>query len=116
MGVWTEFTSITEKLDEVVHQPVNEKNRTAVLEEVETLLDKRAAMLEQLSEPSQEEKAMVREVIKRDLKINQKLEFLFDRLKSDMRNAKKQKSSKQRYVNPYQSVSGYDGMYLDHKK
>ncbi|REJ10188.1 flagellar protein FliT [Halobacillus trueperi] len=116
MGVWTEFASITEELDDVVHQPVNEKNRTAFIEEVETLLDKRAAMLEQLSEPSQEEKPLVKEVQKRDLKINQKLEFLFEGLKRDMRNAKKQKSSKQRYVNPYQSVSGYDGMYLDHKK
>ncbi|MYL70015.1 flagellar protein FliT [Halobacillus litoralis] len=116
MGVWTEFASITANLDEVVHQPVHEMNRTAVIEEVETLLNKRGVLLEQLSEPSQEEKQLVSEVQKRDLKINQQLECLFDGLKRDIRNAKKQKSSKQRYVNPYQSVSGYDGMYLDHKK
>ncbi|QAS53709.1 flagellar protein FliT [Halobacillus litoralis] len=116
MSVWTEFSSITKKLDEVVHQQVTEKNRTALIEEVEVLLDKRASMLENLPEPSQEEKPLVKEVLQRDLKINQKLEFLFDGLKGDMRNMKKQKSSKQRYINPYQSVSGYDGMYLDHKK
>ncbi|WP_281975966.1 flagellar protein FliT [Halobacillus litoralis] len=116
MSIWTEFSSITNKLDEVVHQQVTEKNRTAVIDEVEVLLDKRASMLENLPEPSQEEKPLVKEVLQRDLKINQKLEFLFDGLKDDMRNMKKQKSSKQRYINPYQSVSGYDGMYLDHKK
>lgn len=116
MSVWTEFSSITKKLDEVVHQQVTEKNREAVIGEVEDLLEKRASMLENLPEPSQEEKPLVKEVLQLDLKINQKLEFLFDGLKGDMRNMKKQKSSKQRYINPYQSVSGYDGMYLDHKK
>ncbi|MGP4061274.1 flagellar protein FliT [Halobacillus sp. H74] len=116
MSVWTEFSSITKKLDEVVHQQVTEKNRTAVIDEVEVLLEKRASMLENLPEPSREEKPLVKDVLQRDLKINQKLEFLFDGLKGDMRNMKKQKSSKQRYINPYQSVSGYDGMYLDHKK
>ncbi|MEC3882769.1 flagellar protein FliT [Halobacillus sp. HZG1] len=116
MGGWTDFLSITKELDELVHRPIHEKNRAAMVEKVDVLLDKREAMLRDLAQPSPEEKELVQEVIQRDLKVNQKLEFLFAGLKRDMRNAKKQKSSKQRYVNPYQSVSGYDGMYLDHKK
>jgi flagellar protein FliT len=116
MGAWSEFLRVTIKLDDAVHQQVDERNRAAVIAEVEEHLATRESMIELLEQPTESEKALVKEVQKRDLEINQKLEFLFDGLKRDMRNAKKQKSSKQRYVNPYQSVSGYDGMYLDHKK
>ncbi|MBN9655901.1 flagellar protein FliT [Halobacillus sp. GSS1] len=116
MGGWTDFLSITKELDELVHRPIHEKNRASIVEQVDDLLGTREAMLKNLPQPSYEEKELVQEVIQHDLKVNQKLEFLFAGLKRDMRDAKKQKSSKQRYVNPYQSVSGYDGMYLDHKK
>lgn len=116
MSVWRQYLTLTVKLDEAVHQPVTEKNRATVIEQVEEYLNKRALLLEKLEQPSDEEKELLVDVKRRDLKINQKLEFLFDGLKRDMRNMKKQKSSKQRYVNPYQSVSGFDGMYLDHKK
>ncbi|CDQ19216.1 flagellar protein FliT [Halobacillus karajensis] len=116
MGAWQEFLRITAALDEVVHQPVSDHNRASVIENIDKLLETRANLLPKLKTPSKEEETLVKEVKQRDLKINQKLELLFDRLKRDMRNNKKQKSSKQRYVNPYQSVSSYDGIYVDHKK
>ncbi|MYL49169.1 flagellar protein FliT [Halobacillus litoralis] len=116
MSDWTDFLSITKELDELVHRPIHEKNRAAIVEQVDVLLDKREAMLRGLPQPSPEEKELVQQIIQSDLKVNQKLEFLFDGLKRDMRNMKKQKASKQRYTNPYKSVSGYDGTYVDHKK
>ncbi|GEN54424.1 flagellar protein FliT [Halobacillus faecis] len=116
MSGWADFLSITKELDELVHRPIHEKNRASIVEQVEGLLDQRETMLRDLTQPVDEEKVMVQEVLQRDLRINQKLEFLFSGLKRDMRNMKKQKSSKQRYINPYQSVSGYDGTYVDHKK
>ncbi|WP_406944697.1 flagellar protein FliT [Halobacillus sp. SY10] len=116
MSGWTDFLSITKELDELVHCPIHEKNRASIVEQVDVLLDKREAMLKDLRKPTHEEKEMVQEAIQRDLKVNQKLEFLFEGLKRDMRNMKKQKASKQRYINPYQSISGYDGTYVDHKK
>ncbi|KHE67542.1 flagellar protein FliT [Halobacillus sp. BBL2006] len=117
MSAWQEFLTLTKELDEVIHQPVSEKNRANVLDRVDVLLDKRQALMGELTQPtSDQERAVIEEVKKRDLKINQKLEFLFTDLKKDMRNNKKQKSSKQRYTNPYQSVSNYDGMFFDHKK
>lgn len=117
MNGWKKFLDVTTELDEVVHQQISDKNRTALLDQVDVLLDKRQSLMGELTQPyTDEERAMIQKVKKLDLKINQKLEFLLTDLKRDMRNNKKQKSSKQRYTNPYQNVSSYDGMFFDHKK
>ncbi|UOR14058.1 flagellar protein FliT [Halobacillus amylolyticus] len=115
--MWEQFASITAQLDEMIHQRVTDQNRTKVLEEVDKLLDQREQLLTSLPQPqTSEEQAIVERIIKREPAMNQKLEFLLNDLKVDLRNMKKQKSSKQRYTNPYQSVSTYDGMFMDHKK
>ncbi|MCA0984668.1 flagellar protein FliT [Halobacillus yeomjeoni] len=116
MSLWKEFLTLTEKLDETVHQTVTEKNRSTILDDVDLLLDQRSDLIQRLPQPADSEMVLLDEVKKRDLKINQRLEFLLSGLKQDMRNMKKQKTSKQRYTNPYQSVSSFDGMYLDQKK
>ncbi|MBA2175573.1 flagellar protein FliT [Halobacillus locisalis] len=114
MSTWQQFLTITTKLDEIVHSPT--EKRSHVVEEVERLLEEREAIMYELPQPTEAEKPLLEEVKKRDLKINQKLEFLFNDLKRDMRNNKKQKASKKQYTNPYQNVSSYDGMFLDSKK
>ncbi|UOQ95616.1 flagellar protein FliT [Halobacillus shinanisalinarum] len=115
--MWEQFALVTAQLDETVHQKVTDQNRKDVLEEVEKLLDQREQFLTKLPQPqTSEEQAVIERIIKREPTLNQKLEFLLNDLKVDLRNMKKQKSSKQRYTNPYQSVSAYDGMFMDHKK
>jgi len=117
VAVWKQFYDLTLQLDEKVHETVTEKNRAEMVAYVEGILAERSALLPKLPQPENEgERALIADVLQKDIKINQKLEFLFEGLKRDMRNMKKQKSSKQRYANPYQSVSNYDGMYVDHKK
>ncbi|MGP4077715.1 flagellar protein FliT [Halobacillus sp. K22] len=117
MDVWEHFYDLTTQLEEKVHQTFTERNRSEMVAHVEKLLAERDALLLKLPQPENEaERALIDDVLQKDLKINQKLEFLFDGLKRELRNMKKQKSSKQRYTNPYQSVSTYDGMYVDHKK
>ncbi|MFZ0474236.1 MAG: flagellar protein FliT [Halobacillus sp.] len=117
MALWNQFHDLTQQLEEKVHQTVTERKRAEMVAYVEEILAERSALLHKLPQPeSEEERALIADVLQKDIKINQKLEFLFDGLKQDMRNMKKQKSSKQRYANPYQSVSNYDGMYVDHKK
>ncbi|RWZ55024.1 flagellar protein FliT [Halobacillus fulvus] len=114
MSVWQQFLNITTELDELVHSQT--MKRSAILEQVDPLLEKRQELIVQLDQPAEGERALLDEVKKRDLKINQKLEFLFHDLKQDMRQSKKQTASKKQYTNPYQSVSTSDGMYLDYKK
>lgn len=113
MASWQQFLTITKELDELVH---SKEKRSDVVSHLERLLDQRETMMRELEQPTEEEKPLLEEIKKRDLKINQKLEFLFNDLKRDMRNNKKQKASKKQYTNPYQNVSSYDGMFLDSKK
>ncbi|WP_232324889.1 flagellar protein FliT [Halobacillus mangrovi] len=108
---------MTTELDKIVHQPISDSNRADLLDRVDVLLDKRQSLMGELTQPStDEEREMIEKVKRLDVKVNQKLEFLLTDLKRDMRNNKKQKSSNQRYTNPYQNVSSYDGMFFDHKK
>ncbi|MGV2621487.1 UNVERIFIED_CONTAM: flagellar protein FliT [Halobacillus marinus] len=116
MCVWEQFLTVTKELKHTVEQPVTDQNRAGIIADIQKLLAKRDDLLPHLPQPSQSEQELVRAVGNHDLVINQKMEFLFEGLKRDMRNMKKQKKSKQSYTNPYQSISGYDGMYLDHKK
>ncbi|WP_226580589.1 flagellar protein FliT [Halobacillus litoralis] len=117
MTAWNEFLTVTEELNEVIHQPVTEKNRTDIINRITNLLANREELLEVLPQPEHDEqRAVIQKVKEMDLQINQKLGLIMVDLKKDIRNVKKQPSTKQRYVNPYKSVSTYDGMYVDHKK
>ncbi|MFC7063344.1 flagellar protein FliT [Halobacillus seohaensis] len=117
MEIWQQFLSITERLSQKVNQKVTDDNREQVIVDVQQLLDQRSDLINQLPQPETEsEKSTVQRVMELDLDINQKLEFLFDGLKGELRNMRKQKSSNQRYTNPYQSVASYDGMFMDRKK
>ncbi|MFD2922582.1 flagellar protein FliT [Halobacillus naozhouensis] len=117
MAVWEQFVSITEQLDEIVQQKVTDQNREAMITQIDELLDGREQILPVLTKPqTSREQDIVNQVLQREPTINQRLEHILNELKVDLRNMKKQRSSKQRYTNPYQSVSGYDGMFMDHKK
>ncbi|WP_079527188.1 flagellar protein FliT [Halobacillus hunanensis] len=117
MTVWAQFASITQQLDELVQQKVTNQNREAMITQVDELLEGREQLLPELRKPqSSSEQAIVDQVLQREPSINQRLELMLNELKVDLRNMKKQRSSKQRYTNPYKSVSSYDGMFMDHKK
>ncbi len=117
MTVWKQFASITEQLDETVKQKVTDQNRENIIAKIDELLDGREQLLPELTKPqTSSDQAIVDQVLQKEPSINQKLELMLNELKVDMRNMKKQRSSKQRYTNPYKSVSGYDGMFMDHKK
>ncbi|MCP3028111.1 flagellar protein FliT [Halobacillus sp. A5] len=117
MSSWSVFLQYTEELSQQVNQKVKDDNRDEVIQEVQRLLKKRAQMLEGLPQPAdEEEKAIVKQIMYLDVDINQKLEFLFNGLKMEMRHMKRQKSSNKKYTNPYESVASYDGMFMDRKK
>ncbi|WP_390216766.1 flagellar protein FliT [Halobacillus campisalis] len=115
--VWRQFLTITELLSKEVNRKVTDDNRQEVVQEIQRLLGERSAIIQQLPQPqTNQDKEIVQTVMSLDLDINQKLEFLFNGLKVELRQMRRQKSSTQRYTNPYQSVSSYDGMFLDRKK
>ncbi|MCP3031422.1 flagellar protein FliT [Halobacillus sp. A1] len=114
---WQHFLTITELLSKEVNRKVTDDNRQEVVQEIQRLLGERSAIIQQLPQPqTNKEKEIVQTVMSLDLDINQKLEFLFNGLKVELRQMRRQKSSTQRYMNPYQSVSSFDGMFMDRKK
>ncbi|GAA5415646.1 hypothetical protein Pryu01_00677 [Paraliobacillus ryukyuensis] len=102
-------------LDKSVSKNLTEREQT--IQKVTESLEKREILLSQIKPPyTDEEKRVGAELIPLEQKIQQRLTLLFNNLKSDMKNVKKQKSSNQKYINPYQSLAHFDGSYLDKKK
>ncbi|SDJ60491.1 hypothetical protein [Salimicrobium halophilum] len=114
---WQRLLEVNRSLEKEINQKVTSHNRGTMIEKMEELLEERGELLRTLSSPeTDEEKAVLNEVREKDLAMQRRLEFLFNELKAEMRNNKKQKKGKQGYTNPYASVATMDGTYVDSKK
>ncbi|QKY69935.1 flagellar protein FliT [Lentibacillus sp. CBA3610] len=109
--------NITKQLEKVLDTEVNGKNRDAIMEEVNDLLVKRGNLLNQISPPfTESEKQLGEKVVSLNHHIQTKMNMLFDDLKIEMKQMKKQKKSNRSYINPYENVKIADGMFMDSKK
>ncbi|MFB1049898.1 flagellar protein FliT [Paraliobacillus sp. JSM ZJ581] len=102
-------------LDENVSKAVEEREK--IIENVNVLLNHREIILAEIKPPyTAEEKEIGIKLVPLEQKIQQRLNLLFTNIKTDMRTVKKQKSTNQKYMNPYQSLANSDGSYLDKRK
>ncbi len=93
------------------------KNKEDLLYLVNKHLDDRQQLLDKLSGPySDEEKQQLARILKDDEDMQKMLDRVFQSIQNNMRQAKKQKTSNQQYLNPYQQVATNDGTYWDKKK
>ncbi|MFG6114691.1 hypothetical protein ACGTN9_05855 [Halobacillus sp. MO56] len=117
MGHITEFHQMTVSLNERLQTPFSSTDRQQILDEVTNLINRRGDIIHLLKDPvNEEEKRLLQEILLMEVHIQERLEKKFEHLKTDMRLHKKQETSTRKYSNPYQSVKGYDGMFLDQKK
>lgn len=108
---------LTIKLDQILTQPITLKNRDEVIASVTALINERGKYMTNMTPPfTEEEKKMGKEIIERNEKIKWKMNQLFEELKQDMKQVKKQKASSRSYINPYGTIQTTDGMYLDSKQ
>lgn len=108
---------LTLELFETVDQATKAKERETAITKVTELLDQREALLQEMKEPfTAEELAIGKELLPMEEKIQQRMQLLFNDLKMDMRAVKKQKSTNQKYRNPYKDLANFDGTFLDKKK
>lgn len=108
---------VTKQLEEVLHEKVNAKDRDTVIEQVNHLVEQRGELLNEITPPyTEEEKKLGKELVTLNEQIQVKMNTLFDDLKLEMKQVKKQKKSNRTYVNPYENVKSLDGIYLDSKK
>ncbi|WP_182199655.1 flagellar protein FliT [Paraliobacillus salinarum] len=107
--------TVSNELLDLLDKTVDE--REDVIDEISVLLENRDSLIEKIKPPyTTEEKEIGAKLISLDKKINQQLNGLFDDIKLDMRSLKKQKNSNKKYMNPYHSLTNYDGSFVDKRK
>lgn len=108
---------ITLQLKEVVDQEITSQNREQVIEKVNQLVEQRGEHMQALQPPySKEEKLLGKSLIPLNEAIEKEMQVLFNELKKEMKQVKKQKKSNRTYTNPYEHVQTRDGMFMDSKK
>lgn len=108
---------VTKQLRDVLAKPIVAKNRDTVIEEINRLIEHRGNMMKDIQPPfSEKDQEIGREIVSLNVQIEEKMEFLFEEVKQDMRQVNKQKESNRSYVNPYRNMTSTDGMYHDSKQ
>ncbi|WP_047984511.1 flagellar protein [Ornithinibacillus californiensis] len=108
---------ITQKMKQLLDADFSSNDRQNVIQEVNSLLLQRGVYMEEAKEPySTEELEMGKELLPLNTEVQQKLDSLFQGLKNEMKQVKKQKNSNRKYTNPYDKVQTIDGMFMDKRK
>lgn len=117
MQTLNELNLVTDELAQLLKQPISAKNRDQVLTEVNQVLDQRDLLLKNIKPPFSEQASKLgTSIMKKDKEIQLKLDYLFLELKGELRDVKKQKTSTEKYLDPYRHVATNDGSYWDKKK
>lgn len=108
---------VTQQLDNILARPIQSKNREAIIYQVNELIEQRGNHLLEITPPfTDEENRIGKEVVILNEHIQKQMHVLFNELKQEMKQVKKQKRSNQTYTNPYEKVETMDGMFMDSKK
>lgn len=108
---------VSKEMERMLHQEVSPKDREAVIEQVNHLVEQRGALLNEIAPPyTVEEMQLGKMLVHLNKEIQAKMDTLFNELKIEMKQAKKQKKSNRTYINPYENVKSVDGVYMDSKK
>ncbi|SHM96482.1 hypothetical protein [Gracilibacillus kekensis] len=117
MDALKDYIQKTEVMLQILSQPLNNDKRERAISEVTEIIEEREALTKKIKPPfSREDRELGKTAISLDQKLDQELKTVFQHLKKDMRNAKKQSRSNNSYLNPYKSIAHYDGKFLDSKK
>jgi flagellar protein FliT len=112
-----ELEQFTKTFKAKLEVQAQKKNKEDLIYLVNKHLDDRQKMLDKLAGPySDEEKQQLKRILKDDQDMQEHLDKVFQSIQNNMRQAKKQKTSNQQYLNPYQQVATNDGTYWDKKK
>ncbi|MUK90796.1 flagellar protein FliT [Ornithinibacillus sp. L9] len=112
-----EIHEITVRLKGLLDQDINAKNRPAAIEEITQLVEERGNYMKQVSPPfTSEEKRIGEKLVELNEELEAKMQRVFNDLKLEMKQSKKQKKSNHSYINPYHKVQTVDGLFMDRKK
>jgi len=108
---------VTMKLYHLLNEPVPAKDRETVIKQVNELIEQRGNLLQDIIPPfTEKEKKIGEEIVLFNEHIQKQMHVLFNELKGEMKQVKKQKKSNRTYTNPYKKIGSVDGMFMDSKK
>lgn len=108
--------NVTKQLNKVLQLPVDSTNREEIIKKVNELINQRGTYLKDVTPPyTEEEKQLGSEIVTLNNQIEKQMKLIFNSLKQEMKQTKKQKSTNESYVNPYGDMNTADGMFLDNK-
>ncbi|MFC4404938.1 hypothetical protein [Gracilibacillus xinjiangensis] len=111
------YLDISKKLLLLIDKPINKEERDLVIANISDLIEQRQQYIRHIQPPyNEEEICLGKECIVIDQLLEPKMHSLLNEIKLNMQNTKKQSKSNKQYLNPYKSLSGHDGMFLDSKK
>lgn len=117
MSKLDELEQFTKMFKEKLEIQSTKKNKEDLIYLVNEHLEQRQQLLNKMAGPySDQEKQQLDRILKDDQVIQETLEKVFQVIQQTMRQAKKQKTSNQQYLNPYHHVATIDGAYWDKKK
>ncbi|SFM23172.1 flagellar protein FliT [Gracilibacillus orientalis] len=117
MEALKQYFQKTKMMLQLLEQPFKNDERERAIEKINQLLEEREPLTKEIKPPfSSEEQVLGNKVLELDQQLDQQLKKVFQHIKKDMRNAKKQPRSNHSYLNPYKNVASYDGRFLDSKK
>ncbi|KGX86304.1 hypothetical protein [Pontibacillus litoralis] len=111
------FYDITLSLYHLLQRQPVEEERLEHVEKIQHLLAEREQILLNIKRPETEEgQVKGKEILAMDEYIKKNLNEHLKYVKSEIARLKRTKTTSKKYINPYKSVSNYDGMFLDKKK
>lgn len=94
-----------------------EQSRTELIEQITKLIAEREEVIKRIKPPyTGDEKSLGKEIVQMNKEIEEKMNALYEDLKEEIVQFKKQKSQNRSYINPYGKMKTTDGMYMDRKQ
>ncbi|MEH7235794.1 flagellar protein FliT [Bacillus sp. JJ1562] len=116
MNALDSLSRVTEKLLDIVSQPIPKEKREEEIERINTFLDSRETLIPEIKPPfTEKEKQLGAEIVRMNKIIDAKLAEFKLEIQMDLAQLKKSKASSKKYSNPYQSGPD-DGMFFDKRK
>lgn len=119
MDLTNQMLQVSAKLYKHLTTIPSGEERTSFIEEINKLLDERGKLVEQLKVESfqyDESNKTHTTLFELDKGIRERLNLVFEDVKSDLKNLNNSKKHEIQYINPYSSVRVMDGRYYDKKK
>lgn len=108
---------ITKEIEKTIEQTVTVKNREEVIHSINELVAQRDIRLKRITPPfTEKEKISGQHTVILNGQIEKKMHILFEELKQDMQQMRKQKKTNRSYINSYGNLASTDGMFLDRKQ